>query len=377
MVDVDERLRPMGEAIIGFLDEDGYLRVDLEEARDKAPRPDNAPKEWPGDLERWEMALTAIQIFLEPAGVAARDARECLLLQIDAALAGDLKFDISASADDETATIADPATLANARMLVADHLDDLMRNRLPRVAERSRLSLEQIKRAIEALRRFSLAPARRLVTESPEPITPDVIIEYDEATDRYVSYLNDTRIPNLRLNRDYALMSKDRAAPKRDRDFLKTHLSNAQWLIDAVEQRRQTLLRVVQVVISEQRDYFDYGPEALKPLPMTQVADQLGVHVATVSRAVADKWVQTPRGMAALRGFFSGGLATEGGEDMSYDAARAALREVVDGEDKSKPLSDEALAKAMQERGIEIARRTVAKYRAMMDIPPARLRKAY
>jgi len=380
MVEVDPRLRPLGEAIIAFLDEDGYLRTPLEEVRDKAPPPaglNGSAASWPPPIERWEDALQAVQLFLEPAGIAARDARECLLLQIDAALAGDLRLDASIGADDEHATIAPPDVLRNTRTLVEHHLDDLVKNRLPKVAEKTGLSIDDVKRAIEAMRRLSLAPGKRLSIERPEPITPDVIVEYDEIEDRYFAYLNEARAVDLRLNREYAMMAKDRAVPKADRDFLKKNLSNAQWLIEAVEQRRQTLLRVVNMVIAEQRAYFDEGPEALRPLPMTQVAEQLGVHVATVSRAVSDKWLATPRGTVPLRGFFTGGLSTESGEEMSYDAVRAALREVVDAEDKARPMSDEALAKALQERGIDIARRTVAKYRGMMDIPPARLRRAY
>ena len=165
--------------------------------------------------------------------------------------------------------------------------------------------------------------------------------------------------------------------PKSDRDFIRKNLSNAQWLIDAIGQRRHTLLRVINVVVDAQREYFDFGPQNLKPLPMTQVAEQLGVHVATVSRAVADKYLETPRGIVALRGFFTGGLQTESGEDMSYDAVKAALREVIDAEDKAKPLSDESLVKELNSRGIEIARRTVAKYRGQLDIPSARMRKSY
>src|SRR5690606_17045202 len=139
----------------------------------------------------------------------------------------------------------------------------------------------------------------------------------DAEEDRYIAYLNDRRLPNLQVNREYALMAKDREVPRQTREFLKKNLSNAQWLMEAVEQRRRTLLRVIRVVVDAQRDYFDYGPQALKPLPMTQVADQLGIHVATVSRAVADKWIETPRGVVPLRGFFSGGTQTESGEEVS------------------------------------------------------------
>ena len=172
-------------------------------------------------------------------------------------------------------------------------------------------------------------------------------------------------------------MAMDNGVEKKDREFLKTNLSNAQWLIDAIGQRRHTLLRVVNAVVDEQRDYFDFGPEALKPLPMQPIADRLGIHVATVSRAVSEKYIMTPRGVVALRSFFSGGLSTESGEDVSANAVRAAIEELIGGENKAKPLSDEAMVKALKERGIEIARRTVAKYRDQLGIPTARMRKQF
>ncbi|MCA9298370.1 MAG: RNA polymerase factor sigma-54, partial [Phycisphaerales bacterium] len=350
LVEVDETLRAPGVLIITFLEDDGYLRTPLETIIERAPEPPS--------VEVLHTALRAVQLFLEPAGIAARDARECLLLQIDA----------TEEADDG---------LRIARVLVEDHLDDILQNRLPRVAERSQMSIDEVKHGLQALRRLSLAPARQLINESEPPITPDAIIEYDEEDDRYIAYLNDTRLPNLRINREYAKLAKEKETPRKDKDFLRTNLSNAQWLIDAVQQRRQTLLRVINVVVDAQREYFDFGPEALKPLPMTQVADQLGIHVATVSRAVAEKYLETPRGIVPLRSFFTGGLQTESGEDVSYDAVRAALKETIDNEDKSKPFSDEALVKELKKKGIEIARRTVAKYRGQMDIQSARLRRQF
>ncbi len=360
MVEVELALVPLGKLIIEKLDEDGYLRVGLDRVADEAPQAMQ-----PVDADDLERALQAVQLFLDPAGVAARDARECLLLQLDA------------MREDEAFEDADDALIHVARLLVEDHIDDLMNNRLPRIAERAGLDIDQIKGGLGLLRRLSLAPARRLVATRNEPVIPDAIVEYDENEDRYYSYLHETSWQNLQLNREYALLSKDRALVKRDRDFIKTNLSNASWLIDAVGQRKRTLLRVIERVIEHQRDYFDSGPESLKPLPMSLVADELGIHVATVSRAVSEKWVQTPRGVVALRGFFSGGLQTESGEDMSYDAVKAALKDVVEHEDKAKPLSDEALVRELKARGIEIARRTVAKYRGQLEIPSARLRKKF
>jgi RNA polymerase sigma-54 factor len=148
-------------------------------------------------------------------------------------------------------------------------------------------------------------------------------------------------------------------------------------LIESIAQRKHTLLRVVGVVLARQREYFEEGSQALRPLPMVEVADQLGIHVGTVSRAVADKWMQTPRGVVPLRMFFSGGRETDSGKDMSWEAVRATLKEIIDQEDRTNPLSDEALAAELKKRGIEIARRTVVKYRQQLDIPPARRRKVY
>jgi RNA polymerase sigma-54 factor len=380
LCDVDESLRPLGDLLISFLDDDGYLRMSLESVADRAPTSSGGEESVDGigrvfkekppvaDLER---ALKAVQLFLEPAGVGARDARECLLLQLDAI-------------EEEGADLGWPTkTVAAARSLIEHHLDDLLQNRLPKVAEKTGLSLEEINEAMMLMRRLSLAPGRRLHSEAATPITPDAIVEYDAEADRYVSYLNDTRLPNLRVNREYALLSKDKAMPTKDRNFLKTNIINAQWLIDAVNQRRHTLLRVVRAVVEAQRDFFDYGPQALKPLPMTGVAEQLGIHVATVSRAVADKHLATPRGVVPLRKFFSGGLQTTsengsvGGEQMAWDAIKAAMQKVVDGEDKAKPFSDDALVEEMKKQGIEIARRTVAKYRDQLGIPTARLRKKF
>jgi RNA polymerase sigma-54 factor len=205
---------------------------------------------------------------------------------------------------------------------------------------------------------------------------PDAIVEHDETQDRYIAYLNDAHLPSLRINEEYARLTRDKSMQKRDRDFIKTNLVNAQWLLDAVGQRRHTLLRVVEKVIHHQRDFFDYGPQALKPLPMTQVAEELGV-VATISHAVSEKFIATPRGVMPLRKFFSGGLQTDGGEDMAWEAIRQALRDLIDGEDKKKPLSDDALSDALKAKGMDIARRTVAKYRDQLNIQPARLRKVF
>lgn len=358
--DVDEELREPGRLLISFIDDDGYIRTPLAQILDQSP-PESRPP-----MDRLEKALLALQVFLEPPGIAARDTRESLLLQIDAI------------EEQETPPGTPPAPeLIRARTLIEHHLDDLAQNRMPRIASKTGMSMEEIRSAMDWMRRLSLHPARQLVNQTPPSIVPDAIVEYDDDSDTYVAYLTDGRMPNLRLNREYAKMARDRAVPKPDREFIRTNLSNAQWLIDAINQRRQTLLRVIQVVVAAQRDFFDMGPQAMKPLPMTQVADQLGIHVATVSRAVAGKHLQTPRGIFPLRKFFTGGTQTDSGEDISWETIKAAMSEVVDAEDKKNPLSDEAIAEELKKRGIDIARRTIAKYRGQLDIPPARMRKQF
>jgi RNA polymerase sigma-54 factor len=356
--DVDEELREPGKVLISHIDDDGYIRASLTQILDQLPEGSRPA------LETLERALMAVQVFIEPAGIAARDTRECLLLQVDS---------ISESETDE----ARLSEWERVRMLIDQHLDDLIHNRVPRIAQKTGLTPAEIKHSVESMRRLTIHPGRQLINETQAAIVPDAVVEYDDDKDIYTAYLADGRLPNLRINQDYAKMAGDKAVPKPDREFVRTNLGNAQWLIDALNQRRLTLQRVINVVVAAQRDFFDLGPQAVKPLPMTQVADQLGVHVATVSRAVAGKYMQTPRGIFPLRQFFTGGTQNESGEDVSWESIKAAMREVVDAEDKNNPLSDDAIAEGLKAKGLEIARRTVAKYRAQLDIPPARMRKQF
>lgn len=389
-VDVDENIHAAGLMILEHLDADGYLRTGLATIADQAPEGNSIVEgEARGStvkptVETLETALAVMQRSLEPAGVAARDVRECLLLQLDAiqlqdqAVNGDSgRMDGGHARVAMNGELAQNAIIETVRILIRDSLDDLSHNRLPKIVEKTGLPMERLREAMSWMQRLSLAPARQLVEETAPFIVPDAIVEYDEQADRYIALLTDGRIPPLRISPAYSAMARDRAVEKPTREFIRTNLSNAQWLIEALQQRRQTLLRVLNVVLVAQRDFFDFGPSAMKPLPMTQVADQLGIHVATVSRAVAGKHIQTPRGVFPLRKFFTGGMQTDAGEDVSWDAIRAALRDIVDGENKSEPLSDDAIVEELKKRGVDIARRTVAKYRAQLDIPSARLRKRH
>ncbi len=351
LAEVDPLTAAAGRFLIGYIDGDGYLRTPLEELAQQAP-PELT-------LEHLEAALPLLQQHLDPPGLAARDVRECLLLQMDARLRDDGE------------------EFTHERMLVSEYLPDIEGNRLPRIVKTTGLTLEQVKKAIENLRQFHFHPGRLLAEDVVQTITPDAIVDYDEERDCYVAALCSGRTPPLRISPSYARMAGDRGLDRRTRDFIGNNIRSARWLIEAIQQRDSTLLRVVNVVIEAQRDFFEQGPQALKPLPMTTVADQLGIHVATVSRAVADKYLQTPRGIFPLRMFFSGGTETQGGEEMAWAAVQAKLEQVIRDEDKANPLNDDELVVKLKELGIEIARRTVAKYRKQLNIPPARQRREY
>ena len=357
LTDVDPQTAELGARLISYIDSDGFLSADLATIAEQARHVPGADV----TVEKLEAALKEVQKRLDPPGIAARDLRECLLLQIEAH---------ERDAEDEH-------DWSDVRTLILNHFDDLLQNRLPRIEKSSELTLERIHKAKELMRKLNLRPGRDLVTEEIAAVVPDVIVEYDEDRDEYVAQLADGMLPRLRVSSKYDQMARDRSTERNTREFLGKQVRNAGWLIEAIQQRNATLMRVVNVVLTRQREYFDHGAQALKPLPMIEVADQLGIHVGTVSRAVADKWMETPRGIVPLRRFFSGGTETESGESMSWDAVKATLKEIVDAEDKSNPWSDEALAAELKKRGIDIARRTVVKYRQQLSIPSARQRKQF
>ncbi len=359
--EVDTDVAAVGERIIGYIDADGLLGADLETISDQNRAVPGVEAEHL-TAELFERALREVQRHLDPPGLAARTNQESFLLQIDA-----LELH-----DDEPDHNWD-----DVRLLIRDHWDDLLQNRLPKIAQKAQMPMDRIHGAMELMKRLKLNPGRDLVDADVPPVIPDVIVDYDEHSDQYVAALSDGTMPSLRISPRYEQMAKDKKVDVQTREFVGTNVRNAQWLIESINQRRNTLLRVVNVVLARQRDYFDQGPQALKPLPMIDVADQLGIHVGTVSRAVADKWLQTPRGMVALRKFFSGGTETDTGEAMSWEAVKARLQEIIDAEDKANPLSDDAIVDELKKRGIEIARRTVVKYRQQLDIPPARRRKVH
>jgi RNA polymerase sigma-54 factor len=352
MVEVDPAIRRAGQVLIDWVDEDGYIRDSL----------DVICRELPQGVRREDLqnAIGVLQRRLEPAGICARNLQECLLLQIDV-LAREQHEDLSVP-----------------RLLIREYLEDLQNNRLPQIVRKSGLTLEQINEGRSFIaRNLHPHPGRLLVDRQVPVVTPDAIVEPDEQTGEYRIRLTDDRLPRLCINDMYSRMARTRTVDDNTRQFIMNNIRNARWLIESIEQRRSTLLRVLRVVVDAQKNFIDNGPEFLKPLPMTSVADQLGIHVATVSRAVAEKYVQTPRGIFPLRQFFTGGMENASGESVSWDAIKARLMEVIEQEDKKNPLSDDQIVEKLKEKGLTLARRTVAKYRKICRIPPARRRKTF
>lgn len=347
-IDSDEQVTAAGKIIINAIDDDGYLRTSLEDI--------SASSQPPVPLHRLKDALTLVQT-LEPPGVGARDLKECLLLQLAA--------EAEAGHD-----------VALETQLVQSFLRDIEMNRLPQIARRTEKSVDEIKAAIVNISRLNPRPGSLIGQRSAPIITPDAIVEFDDEGNVLVS-MPEGNLPGLYVSRSYRKMVANKGTDRPTRAFIRQNIRSAQWLIEAIQQRRHTVKRVVEEVFKMQRDFLDDGPEALHALPMADIAGKVGVHVATVSRAVAGKYVQTPRGIYPLRMFFSGGTTTSGGKDVAWDAIRARLKEIIDAEDKANPLNDDELAVEVSKRGITIARRTVAKYRGIMNIPPARKRVRY
>jgi len=346
MIDADPLVKTAGELIIDYLDEKGFLPVPLDEIHNKDRHKFG--------LEHLQQAIGLVQK-LDPTGVGARDLRECLLLQMRQ-FPDDMSFEIR---------------------MVEQCWEHLLENHLPKISKKMDCSLEQVNRAIERMSKLDTSPGLRVGHHENHPITADVIVELDEE-DGYMVSLIDARLPNLRVNDFYQKMTRNRDVDDQTRQFLQKNIHSAQWFMDAIQQRKRTLLRVTRAIVRYQKDFFDKGKLHLRPLPMAVIADEVGVHLATVSRAVSGKYVQCPQGILPLRGFFSGGMEDPTGAEHSWDSVKAKLQEIVDNEDKSKPFSDDALRKQLTEAGMGvIARRTVAKYRKIMNIPTARFRRKY
>ena len=343
------------EQIVGSVDSSGYLRTPLEEIAQGSF----------ATMPQAERALAVVQGFT-PAGVAARDLRECLLLQ--------LRADPS------------PATRPAERLLASQEaFEDLAARRFARAASRAGVTEEQAEEALRAIARLDPRPGRQFSSEPADYVRPEV--EFRPVAGRWTAFLLDDDLPRVRVSDSWrARAARLEEAPKGEtpaaskerraaRRWIEERLRSGEQLLHGIAQRQATLLAVAQAIADAQPDYFERGRAGLRPLTMAQVAEKVGIHETTVSRAVGGKYARSPQGVAELRSFFVGGLATPGGDETSTDAVKARLKAMVDAEDPSAPLSDQKIADLFAASGVKLARRTVAKYRDELRIPVASDRK--
>jgi RNA polymerase sigma-54 factor len=345
--DCEPTVKALAEYIIYNLDDNGYLKLSLHDVT----------RDFGGGEASQEQAEEALRLVqkLDPPGVGARDLRECLLLQLT------------------------PETPSHdvLRTLISHHLDDLQHNRLPAIEKRTGVSIEAIKEALEHLRRLNPKPGASFTSDgNTQYVVPDLIVEPNDE-EGYDVRLVDDHTPHLSISRYYQKQLRNKQTDPAAREFIQKRIQSARWLIEAIEQRRNTLLKVSRAIIDHQKVFLDKGPEFIEPLKMQQIADRVGVHVTTVSRAVDDKWVQTPRGIFPLKRFFGGGTTTADGEEIAWDTIKQKLLEIIAKEDKQNPLSDEEIVDEMGRQGLKVARRTVTKYRQALNIPSSRQRKQF
>jgi RNA polymerase sigma-54 factor len=344
LLDISESERDMGKNIIFNLDKNGYLRDSLGEIFDFEN----------GNASRVqaEQVLSRIQ-GLEPKGVGGRDLVEVLLLQLD----------------------PDDPSLPAKEKLIRNHLVDLQKNRLPRIAKSMGIPIEGLKRLVVEVSLLHPRPGVLHNEESPMRILPDVIV--DRIDGEYIVRLEDQYLPSLRISGLYRKLLRDKSEDREARDYIRKKIESARWIIEAITQRQNTLYRVACEIFRIQRPFLDHGITRMRPLKMQAVADSLEIHVSTVSRAISGKFVQTHRGIYPLKYFFSGGTVNASGKNLSRSTVKMRVREIIGNENPSNPLSDEEVGRIFRREGLNVARRTVTKYRKVLNIPCSRRRKEF
>jgi RNA polymerase sigma-54 factor len=337
----DEVLREIGEAIIGNLDDDGYLVASVDEIASMGP--------WP--IESVERGLRLLQGF-DPIGVAARDLQECLTLQIrHVGLEG-------------TPT----------ERIVTEHLRLLQNHQIPELAKKLGLTLDELKQHIEVIKHLDPKPGSRLNPKQSQYVIPDVYIVKVE--DQYVAVLNEEGLPQLRISPTYRrLLDKGSENSDETRAYVKDKFRSALWLIKSVEQRQKTIHKVATSIINFQREFLDHGIEHLRPLVLRDVANDIGMHESTVSRVVTNKYMHTPQGVYEMKYFFHSGISSSYGDAVSSVTIKQRIRKIIENEDQRKPLSDSKIVSILQREGLMLARRTIAKYREELKIPTSNQRK--
>ncbi len=357
------RLEPrqivIAEEIMGNIDDTGFLTCDLEAIAESLNQylasEDGKAAGFEGEerfaVEEIADVLKIIQ-GLDPAGIGARDLRECLLLQLGDQDRGN--------------------TLVYA--IVDEHFEQLVNHRWAEISKELGVSPQEVQAAADEIAKLDPKPGLQYSSGEGNYIIADLVVEKVDSD--YIVFHNDTALPRLRLSRSYREVARDKAKFKgENKEFISNKLNNANWMLQAIEQRRQTMLKVMNFIVNRQRDFFEEGIEHLRPLTLREVAEVINMHESTVSRVTNQKYVQTPRGVFPLKFFFSSGLSTDSGEDVSARGIKARIQKLVAEEEPKKPLTDQAIVDILKREGINIARRTVAKYRDQLGILSARMRK--
>ncbi len=328
--------------LVGSLDDRGFLTQSPNDVALQAGLP----------LDEVQQAAKVLKSF-EPAGIGADDLEDCLLLQPKAKGRGE----------------------SLASRIVRDHFNLLARRRIPEIARKLGAHMDDVQVAIEEIGMLDPAPGRRFAEDSNRVVVPDVTVEKDE--ENWLIHLNNDYIPRLRISNTYKEMIARGTLSKSEREYLRERMRSGKFLINSIEQRQQTIERITREILKVQRDFFEEGVSRLKPLTMTQIADAVGVHETTVSRAIANKFIKTPHGVFDFKFFFTPGYQAESGASVSNTSVKEMINDLIAGEDRSQPLSDQEIVAKLQEKGINIARRTVAKYREELGLLPSNLRRDY
>lgn len=357
MLDLTEEETILGENIIGGLDKDGYFKADLEKIVDELKMFEHIEVK----LEQAEKVLRQIQT-LEPVGIATRNLQECLLVQI-------------------RNSSYDPYYSYLAEKILAEHFEDFANRRFDVIQKEMNLSKETLRTIIDLIQKLNPKPGEgNIDSEEMNQITPDFLIEKVE--ENYIVTLNDRSVPSVTISKTYLEMidtkKHKRNISSREKEtykFLREKFESAKWFIASLQQRRNTLMRIMRAILERQYEFFENGPRFLKPMIYKDIAEEISMDISTISRVVNGKFVQSPQGIHELKYFFSEGLSTDSGDDISNKHIKELIKEICDNEPKDNPYSDDKIASILQERGIHVARRTVAKYREALKISVARLRK--
>lgn len=345
--------RAIATAIIDSIDESGYLTVTLEDILESVNSDDVDDTDEPVEMDEVECVLKRIQQF-DPIGSGSRTPQECLLVQLR-------QF------------APDTPWVAEAKTLLEDYSDLLSSKDYRTLMRKSRLKEDQLREAMRLLQTLNPRPGSALITKEPEYVIPDVSVA--KKNGRWVVELNPDSLPKLSVNQQYAAMSR-KARNSSDSQFIRSHMQEAKWFIKSLESRNETLMKVANCIVQQQMGFFEHGPEMMKPMVLNDVAEMVDMHESTISRVTTQKYMHTPRGIYELKYFFSSHVATESGGECSSTAIRALIKKLVAAEKPSKPLSDSKIAQLLAEQGIKVARRTIAKYRESLSIPPSNQRKS-